>query len=176
MFQGSRFSETLNSDPFPFDPKEIKAALITHAHIDHTGRLPKLCKDGFRGNIHATMPTLDFTKALLIDSEHVIAMEAKHEGQEPFYTAKDVELVFTFIKPVEYGMFVHISDDIACKFYDAGHILGSSMIEVIYYGGDKNKDRVTGDLGNSPDRFARHPQRNRSGLRGDRISVRGPIA
>ena len=151
MFQGSRFSETLNSDPFPFDPKEIKAALITHAHIDHTGRLPKLCKDGFRGNIHATMPTLDFTKALLIDSEHVIAMEAKHEGQEPFYTAKDVELVFTFIKPVEYGMFVHISDDIACKFYDAGHILGSSMIEGIYYGGDKKTKIVfTGDLGNSP--------------------------
>lgn len=151
MFQGSRFSETLNSDPFPFDPKEIKAVLVTHAHIDHTGRLPKLCKDGFRGNIHATMPTLDFAKALLIDSEHVIAMEARHEGQEPFYTAKDVELVFTLSKPVEYGMFVHISDDIACKFQDAGHILGSSMIEVFITTGDKKTKIVfTGDLGNSP--------------------------
>jgi len=151
MFQGSRFSETLNSDSFPFDPKELKAVLITHAHIDHTGRLPKLCKDGFRGNIHATMPTLDFTKALLIDSQHVIAMEAKHEGQEPFYTEKDVELVFTLIKPVEYGMFVHISDDIACKFQDAGHILGSSMIEVFITTGDKKTKIVfTGDLGNSP--------------------------
>lgn len=151
MFQGSRFSEILNSDPFPFDPKEIKAALITHAHIDHTGRLPKLCKDGFGGNIHGTMPTLDFAKALLIDSEHVIAMEAKHEGQEPFYTAKDVDLVFTLTKPVEYGMMVHISEDMACKFYDAGHILGSSMIEVFVTVGDKKTKIVfTGDLGNSP--------------------------
>ncbi|MBI5913211.1 MBL fold metallo-hydrolase [Candidatus Azambacteria bacterium] len=151
MFQGSRFSETLNSDPFPFDPKELKAALITHAHIDHTGRLPKLCKDGFSGNIHATMPTLDFTKALLIDSQHVIAMEAKHEGQEPFYTEKDVELVFALVKPVEYGMMVHIAEDMACKFYDAGHILGSSMIEVFVTVGDKKTKIVfTGDLGNSP--------------------------
>ncbi|MCR4322693.1 MAG: MBL fold metallo-hydrolase [Candidatus Azambacteria bacterium] len=151
MFQGSRFSEILNSDPFPFDPKEISAVLITHAHIDHTGRLPKLCKDGFHGNIYATMPTLDFTQALLIDSEHVIAMEAKHEGQEPFYVMKDVEKVFALTKPVEYGMFVHISDDIACKFYDAGHILGSSMIEIFITVGDKKTKIVfTGDLGNSP--------------------------
>lgn len=151
MFQGSRFSETLNSDPFPFNPKEIKAALITHAHIDHTGRLPKLYKDGFRGSIYGTMPTLDFTKALLIDSEHVIAMEAKHEGQEPFYAAKDVELAFTLVKPVEYGMMVHIADDVACTFYDAGHILGSSMIEVFVTMGDKKiKIVFTGDLGNSP--------------------------
>ena len=91
MFQGSDFNDAKNHDPFPFDPKEINAVLVTHAHIDHTGRLPKLVRDGFRGGIFATAPTIDFSHALLLDSEHVIRNEAEREGREPLYNAKDVE-------------------------------------------------------------------------------------
>lgn len=151
MFQGSRFTETLNYDPFPFDPKEIDAVFLTHAHIDHCGRLPKLCREGFRGFIYATEPTIDFAHELLRDSEHVIRGEAEHEGVEPFYDLKDVEHVFTHTKPVAYGVLTPLSEDLSFRLYEAGHILGSAMVELhVKQNGDTVKLVFSGDLGNSP--------------------------
>lgn len=152
MFQGSRFAEDHNSEPFSFDPKTIDALLITHAHIDHTGRIAKLYHDGFKGAIFGTPPTLDFAKELLIDSEHVIATEAKHLGREPFYTIKDVEGAFTLAHSVEYGEEVTVSEDLFFRMQDAGHILGSSIIEIFITKPDGKQVKVvfTGDLGNSP--------------------------
>lgn len=152
MVQGSRFAESLNADPFPFDAKEISAVVVSHAHIDHTGRLPKLYKEGFRGKVYGTGPTLDFTHVLLLDSEHVIRSEAEREGMQPIYNLKDVEMLFTLIAYTPYGEAVAISEDISFKLHDAGHILGSSIIEIFLKNekGEPRKIVFSGDLGNSP--------------------------
>ena len=158
MIQGSRFSESLNDNPFPFDPKAIDAVLITHAHIDHTGRLPKLARAGFKGKILATAPTIDFSRALLLDSEHVIRMEAEHEGREPLYNIKDVERVFDFTESVPYDQYTVLNDNISFFLRDAGHILGSVIIELFLKDGDKKiKIVFSGDLGNSPSPLVRDP-------------------
>jgi len=152
MFQGSRFSEDLNSEPFPFDPKEIKAMVLTHAHIDHSGRIPKLYRDGFRGKVYGTSPTLDFAHTLLLDSEHVIKEEAKREGVEPFYNKVDVNNAAQLMEPKEYGEEVIVSDDIRFIMRNAGHILGSSIVQVFVKNeeGKEIKLVFSGDLGNYP--------------------------
>ncbi len=152
MVQGSRFAESLNAEPFLFNPKDIDAVLVSHAHIDHTGRLPKLYKEGFRGAIYGTGPTLDFAHALLLDSEHVIRSEAEREGFQPIYNLKDVEMTFTLTKYVSYGEMIAISDDVSFRMHDAGHILGSSIVEVFADNGNGEKRKIvfSGDLGNSP--------------------------
>src|SRR3972149_3390140 len=158
MIQGSRFSESLNDNPFPFDAATIDAVLITHAHIDHTGRLPKLARAGFKGKILATAPTIDFSRALLLDSEHVIRMEAEHEGREPLYNIKDVERVFDFTESVPYDQYTVLNDNISFFLRDAGHILGSVIIELFLKDGDKKiKIVFSGDLGNSPSPLVRDP-------------------
>ncbi len=152
MFQGSRFSENLNSDPFPFEPSEIDAVLVTHAHIDHTGRLPKLRRDGFSGKIYGTHPTLDFAYALLKDSEHVIREEAKREGIQPFYSIKDVDSVFELVHPLDYGQEIVLSEDMRFVLRNAGHILGSSIIELFVKKNENEEIKIvfSGDLGNYP--------------------------
>ncbi len=151
MFQGSRFAESLNYDPFPFDPKTVDAAIVTHAHIDHIGRLPKLARDGFRGSVFATAPTLDFAKELLLDSERVLRHEAKWDGVEPFYNIKDVDNACALFEPIAYGKMTELSEDISFRLYDSGHILGSAMAEVFVRRGEKTTKIVfSGDLGNSP--------------------------
>lgn len=152
MFQGSRFTELSNNDPFPFDPSEVDAVVITHAHIDHTGRLPKLYKDGFRGKIYGTAPTLDFTHELLKDSEHVIREEAEREAKQPFYNLDDLEKTFTLADQKKYGEEVQVSDEIRFVLRNAGHILGSSIVEVFTKdsAGKTLKVVFSGDLGNYP--------------------------
>lgn len=152
MFQGSRFTELSNNDPFPFNPNEVDAVVITHAHIDHTGRLPKLYKDGFRGKIYGTAPTLDFTHELLKDSEHVIREEAEREAKQPFYNLDDLEKTFTLADSKKYGEEVKVSDEIRFILRNAGHILGSSIVEVFTKdsAGKTLKVVFSGDLGNYP--------------------------
>lgn len=158
MVQGSRFSESLNEQPFPFDLGELSAVIITHAHIDHTGRLPKLCRDGFKGKIYATAPTIDFAHALLLDSEHVIRMEAEREGGEPLYGIKDVERVFTQTEPAPYDQYTILNDNISFCLRDAGHILGSAIVELFLKDGDEKRKIVfSGDLGNAPSPLVRDP-------------------
>ncbi|MBI1755183.1 MBL fold metallo-hydrolase [Candidatus Azambacteria bacterium] len=150
MFQGSRFAESLNYDPFPFDPKTVQAVFITHAHIDHVGRLPKLYRDGFRGVIYATEPTIDFAREMLFDSERVIKHEARWEGIEPFYSAQDVAHVFSLTKPTPYGVMTELSQDVSYRLYEAEHILGSAMVELfVKQNGATTKIVFSGDLGNS---------------------------
>src|SRR3989344_3986983 len=152
MVQGSRFAESLNADPFPFVAKDISAVVVSHAHIDHTGRLPKLYKDGFRGKVYGTGPTLDFAHVMLLDSEHVIRSEAEREGMQPIYNLKDVEMLFTLVAYTPYDETVVISEDVSFRMRDAGHILGSSITEVFLKNekGEPRKKVFSGDLGNSP--------------------------
>lgn len=147
MFQGAQHAEDRNYEKFPYDPKKIDYLLVTHAHIDHTGRIPKLYKDGFRGKILMTKPTQDFTSIMLKDSQGILKKEAEHLGRESLYGLRDVEKSLELIKGVDYGKKINLGKDVSCRFQDAGHILGSAIIEAWV---EDKKFVFSGDLGNQP--------------------------
>ncbi len=147
--QGSNFLEKINFEPFSYDPKAIKAVLITHAHIDHIGRLPQLYKAGFRGDVFSTPPTKDFAEELLLDSENVLGREARDRNKEPIYNIEDITGIMGLWKKIDYHEKFKI-DDLDIEFLNAGHILGSSCIAVSSEG---KKVIFSGDLGNSPAPF-----------------------
>ena len=147
LSQGTRHAEKQNYKPFPYDASKIDAVFVTHAHIDHTGLLPKLIKEGFRGKIFMTHPTKDFAAVMLDDSQGLMQNEAKREGREPLYSKKDVLRTMKYIEGVDYGKKIQPMDDITCRFRDAGHILGSAIVEIWV---DGKKIVFSGDLGNPP--------------------------
>jgi len=147
MFQGAKHVEDKNYEDFPYNPKEIDFLLVTHAHLDHTGRIPKLCKDGFRGKILATKPTKDFAKIMLEDSQGILEKEAKNLGRESLYSLTDVQESLNLIEGVDYGKKINLGKGVFCRFRDAGHILGSAIIEVWV---ENKKIVFSGDLGNQP--------------------------
>ncbi len=157
MFQGGTFCEPRNYEPFGYDPKEIAAVVVTHAHLDHTGRLPKLFREGFRGKVFVTPPTRDLTELILDDSADLIGREAERDRHEPLYSRKDVEgVVQKCFTNVAYDEPVQIAPDITFQFHDAGHILGSAVAEVSVNG------RIivfSGDLGNAPTPLLAPPTR-----------------
>ena len=145
--QGGRYSELQNWEDFPYDPKEISAVFITHAHVDHTGLLPKLVKAGFHGKVYSTPPTRDFARELLLDSEHVLMQDAEHLKKPPLYSVSDVEELMARWEGVEYHQAITSVPSFKVTLYNAGHILGSSFILVEAEG---KKIVFSGDLGNSP--------------------------
>jgi len=147
LAQGTRHAERKNYKKFSYKPQDIDAVLVTHAHIDHTGLLPKLIKEGFAGKIFMTAPTKDFAEIMLDDSQGLMAHEAKREGKKSLYSKKDVIKTLEYIEEAEYGEEIKVTGDIKCRFRDAGHILGSSIIEV--WAGS-TKIVFSGDLGNPP--------------------------
>ncbi len=147
VFQGTRHIEEKNYENFPFNPKEIDFLLVTHAHLDHIGRIPKLYKDGFQGKILATKPTKDFIRIMLEDSQEILEKEARDLGREPLYGTTEVEESLKLIEGIEYGEKISLGKDVFCRFRDAGHILGSAMIEIWV---EKKKIVFSGDLGNPP--------------------------
>jgi len=146
LHQGSNFCERHNWDPFPYNPKEISAVLVTHPHIDHVGRLPKLYKEGFRGKIYSTFPAKDFANLLLLDSEHVLIQEAEKFKQPFLYGVREIEELMAQWEGVEYHMPITVGN-FKATFYNAGHILGSAFILVE---AENKKIIFSGDLGNSP--------------------------
>jgi len=147
LFQSGAFADKRNKEAFNFNSKEIDFVLITHAHTDHTGRLPILCKEGFNGKVYATQGTLDLAKIVLEDSQGLMEDEARREGEGPPYTKEDVECVFDKFEGREYHKKFKPAPDVEVQFLDAGHILGSAIIEVW---ADGKKLVFTGDLGNPP--------------------------
>lgn len=158
MFQGSKTTEALNRRPFLFDPTTIDFVLLTHAHIDHSGLLPKLCKAGFKGNIYATKATTDLCRIMLADSAHIQEFEAElanRKGRragksfvEPLYTVDDAYNCLSRFAPVPYNQKLAIRPELFVKFNDAGHILGSSIVEIWAAENDKPVKFVfSGDLG-----------------------------
>lgn len=144
--QGTHFLERQNFEPFAYDPKEISAVLITHAHIDHTGLLPKLVKQGFRGKVYSTPPTKGFAELLLLDSEHVLLEDAEKFKKPALYGVREIEELMARWEGVEYHKPFNLHGA-TFTFYNAGHILGSAFILI------ENKGRrfiFSGDLGNSP--------------------------
>ncbi|MCX6717514.1 MAG: MBL fold metallo-hydrolase [Candidatus Taylorbacteria bacterium] len=153
LMQGTRTAESFNRDPFPYNPSEIDYLLVTHAHIDHIGRIPKLVKDGFVGKIISTPPTKEIAQFLLEDALKILDDEARREGILPLYEEKDVSKTFTLWDTLEYHKAFGLGDDISIYLRDSGHILGSAMIEISglpAQAGGVEKVVFTGDLGNSP--------------------------
>ena len=144
LFQG-RGSDELNRQDFPYQAQEIDAVLVTHAHLDHVGRLPLLVKEGFSGKIYTTKPTRDLAKLILSDCEEIYTYHTP-EGKDPLYNKEDVKKTMSLFEPIKYGK-KNKHGDIEFCFRDAGHVLGSAFIEVWAEG---KKIVFSGDLGNSP--------------------------
>ena len=160
MYQGKASQELENSDPFLYNVDEIDFVLLTHAHIDHSGRIPKLYNEGYRKPIYATKATCDLCSIMLPDSGHIQETEIewknrkrKREGKPdlpPLYTAEDAYKCLELFEPVDYDDIVDITDEISIRFNDAGHMLGSAIIEIwATENGKTTKAVFTGDLGNN---------------------------
>jgi metallo-beta-lactamase family protein len=147
LVQGSKFAENLNRTDFAYNPAEIDYLLVTHSHIDHIGRIPKLVKDGFKGKILSTPETREISEYLFFDTAKILETEARHDGVLPIYEVGDIPPVLALWNTLPYHLEKDLGNGIKIYFKDAGHILGSSMIEV-FHGGKKMV--FTGDLGNSP--------------------------
>lgn len=161
LFQGLKELRLRNWDTFPVDPSTINAVVISHAHIDHTGYLPRLVKEGFSGPIYCTEPTADLMEIMLLDSAKLQEEEAafaaskgysKHQNPQPLYTSSDAQAVFPLIKKFPYGEKININNNVSIVFSDAGHLLGSAITEVFIEGKTQQKKIVfSGDLGRNSD-------------------------
>ena len=160
MYQGKVTQELENSDPFLFDISSIDFMVLTHAHIDHAGRIPKLCNEGYQNPIYAHKATCDLCEIMLPDSGHIQEVEIEwknrkrmREGKEdlpPLYTAEEAYACLQYFVPVEYDKIIEIDENISLRFNDAGHMLGSSIIEIwAKEDGKTTKAVFTGDLGNN---------------------------
>lgn len=148
MFQGSDEVERYNYVALPFDPAKLTGVVLTHAHLDHSGRLPLLTINGYSGKIYMTAATKMLTALVLLDSAKISEDNARRNNQQPLYTADDVEYFLTKVETVEYGRKLHVGD-FEIIFHDAGHILGSSAIQI--YGKNGKSIVFSGDLGNTPE-------------------------
>lgn len=152
LFQCPRVCEPQNYEPFPFDVSEIEAVFITHAHIDHTGRIPKLFKEGFKEKVYSTSATKDLARLMLEDSLGVMEKEAKSANAELLFGVADIEHAFKNWEGVEYHDQITVGD-FKVRLLDAGHVLGSSMIEITAPDGKSGATKkilVSGDIGNPP--------------------------
>lgn len=160
MIQGGSEAQARNREPFGFDPATIDFVLLTHAHIDHSGLLPKLTRAGFRGPIHTTTATADLLEVMLRDSAHIQERDAERaqryaksgrgrgDALTPLYTMKDAEGCLGQVRPIDYDQDLAAASGVRCRFRDAGHILGSAIIEV-WVTQDRQTTKLvfTGDLG-----------------------------
>lgn len=158
QFQGGKAQDALNYEKFPFEPSEIECVVLSHAHIDHCGRLPLLTKRGFEGKIYCTDATADLLSVMLKDSAYIHEKEtewknrkaerAGREQVEPLYTIEDAEKALSLVSPILYDQQIEINSDMKIVFNDAGHILGSAITELWVTEDDKESKIVfSGDLG-----------------------------
>ena len=160
MWQGRKELEEENFEEFDFNPADIDFMLLTHAHIDHSGRIPKLYNEGFKNKIYTHKATCDLCALMLPDSGHIQEMENEWKNRkrmrkglparEPLYTAEQAARCLELFEPVQYDQIIEITPDIHVRFNDAGHMLGSSIIELwVNENGKQTKTVFTGDLGNN---------------------------
>jgi len=146
LIQGIKLADDINWDPFFYDPKEIDILFVTHGHVDHLGRIPKLIKEGFRGKIYSTEPTKGLAEPMLEDTASILSKNTDL-GLDKIYTEENIRLALSLWQGFNYHEKIEITDNVEVRFLNAGHILGSAMIEFLYNG---KKILFTGDLGNSP--------------------------
>jgi metallo-beta-lactamase family protein len=167
MYQGHE-AETVNRRPFSFDPAEIDCLFLTHSHLDHIGLVPRLVKEGFRGKIFATSATADIAELILRDSAHIQesdaewhnrkAMRTGVELKEPLYLPRDVEMVMPLIQRKHYNTIEQLREGVRYRFVNAGHILGSSTLELWYdEDGKEKKISFSGDIGKKDNPIVNDP-------------------
>jgi metallo-beta-lactamase family protein len=147
LIQGEHeFIDNLNWDKFPYEASEIDILFVSHGHIDHIGRIPKLINEGFKGKIISTIPTKEITEIMLADTDHLLSRDTLN-GLDKVYTEENIKKAMSLWHTLEYGEKFIVDDLFQFSFKDSGHILGSGMLEVVY---NSKKIVFTGDLGNSP--------------------------
>lgn len=147
LIQGSDEEEEKNFDEFAYNPASVDVLIVTHAHADHIGRIPKLVRDGFRGVIYSTDATRDLAEVMFKDALSIAHMEQKKTGREHFYGEADVDKALSLWKTASYHESIDIGGGVSIYMRDAGHILGSAIVEITRGG---RTIAFTGDLGNSP--------------------------
>ncbi len=169
LVQGSREEEKANEEPFPFNVRKLDAVVLSHAHLDHTGRLPKLVADGYNGSVYMTNPTCELLEIMHKDAASLQQRDAEWENKrrrragkaeiEPLYTMEDAEAALALCEGLPYGRRQQVADGIEVCYRDAGHILGSAIVELfITEGGTEKKLVFSGDLGNSCAALLRDPE------------------
>ncbi|MCL5942623.1 MAG: MBL fold metallo-hydrolase [Actinobacteria bacterium] len=169
LHQGGAAEDLRNREPFPFDPTAIDFLLLTHAHIDHSGLIPKLVRDGFRGPVHTTTATADLAEIMLLDSAHIQEMEAEWRQRKsrragrraagPLYTQRDAEKAADLFQGTAYDRVIEPAPGVRVCFRDAGHILGSAVLEVWLTGGYGEAKLVfSGDVGQPHQPIVRDPE------------------
>ncbi len=149
MEQGADFCEKAMYEKFPYDPSAVDALVLTHAHLDHVGRIPKLVKEGFRGKLYMTEPTKDLAELILQDSVGILFEDAKHLGVDPLFTQDDVDATLPLIETIPYHEEKEIAPGMTAYLRDTGHILGSASVRLTDTA-DSSSLALTGDIGNSP--------------------------
>ena len=169
LVQGRGDQQEANYQPFPFKVRELDAVVISHAHLDHSGRLPKLVADGYRGPVVLTSPTGDLLEIMLKDAAYLELRDVEWENKklrragepevEPLFTLEDVEATLELCEGHDYGERIPLAKGVEVRFRDAGHILGSAIVELIIteHGAEKTI-AFSGDLGNSDAALLRDPQ------------------
>lgn len=155
LVQGDRFAMATNCEAFAYDPSAVDVLLVTHAHADHIGRIPKLIRDGFRGVIYSTPPTRDLAAVMLRDAYKVMLYEAERYGSPRCFEEEDIAQALAVWKTHPYHTPFTIGTDCTVTFTDAGHILGSAMITIERNG---KKFLFTGDIGNIPQPLLNPPE------------------
>ncbi len=165
LFQGRRFEAQEKNRRLPFAPERIDAVVLSHAHIDHAGRLPFLVKEGYRGPIHATSATRDLCEVMLADSAHIQEKDAdflarrKKEAAEPLYALRDVSTALTQFQPHRYHDWFEVVPGVKARFKDAGHILGSASVELEWQeDGRTRRLGFSGDIGRNDLPIIRDPE------------------
>jgi metallo-beta-lactamase family protein len=155
LIQGDEFAKKANAEPFAYNPADVDVLLVTHAHADHIGRIPKLIRDGFVGEIYSTTPTRELAAIMLDDAVGIMEMEAHRYGTTPIYNETDIDGALKRWKTVDYQEPISIGDGMRATFTDAGHILGSAMVSI-----ERNGKKIvcTGDVGNSPQPLLAAPE------------------
>ncbi len=168
MFQGAKRIRELNYEEFSFSPAELDCVVLTHAHVDHCGLIPKLCKEGFKGDVYATKVTCDLAKIMLPDSAYIQQSDAemlnrkgRRRGDAPIevlYSVDDAQDALNHFVPVSYDDTIAIFDHVNVTFRDAGHIIGSAILEIeVTEGGKTSRLVFSGDLGQPDQPILRDP-------------------
>ncbi|HEV7424314.1 MAG TPA: MBL fold metallo-hydrolase [Candidatus Paceibacterota bacterium] len=157
LTQGLKLADDINWDPFPYDSKEIDILFVTHAHVDHLGRIPKLLYEGFRGKIYSTLPTKALAAPMLEDTAGILSKNTELHHLDKIYSPENIKLALSLWQGFEYHEKIQLTPDVEVCFLNAGHILGSAMVKFVLVRPESDSDKgrrtailFTGDLGNSP--------------------------